>query len=47
MMLTVIKRLEKETIIYNPAVFVENEDKIVFPLEFYDETVQSLKVAGR
>lgn len=51
MRLSVIKYLENETVFYNPGIFLENEDLIIFPFKefdkFYNETVSSLNVVKR
>jgi len=48
MRLSVIKHQNDETVFYNPGVFHEDEDLIVFPFKefdkFYNETFQGLNV---
>ena len=48
MRLSVIRHSKTESVFYNPGVFQEDEDLIIFPFkefdEFYNETVQSLNV---
>lgn len=48
MRLSVVKHEDSETVFYNPAIFREDEDLIIFPFKefdkFYNETVSSLNV---